>query len=103
MFIIKWAADLQTSAFFRISDNNYPYADAHACVSNLISNFGVQRCMWGSDFPWVTEKCGYAKAWDILPPGFVSEEEKAWLEGGTLRSLFPLHFGQAPKDLGSIH
>ena len=78
---------MQTSAFFRISAEEHPYSDTHRCVRQLITAFGAQRLMYGSDFPWVTEKCGYDKAWDILPAGFLSEEEAAWIMGGTAAHL----------------
>jgi predicted TIM-barrel fold metal-dependent hydrolase len=80
---------VQTSAFFRISSQEYPYEDTHACIRLLISAFGAQRLMWGSDFPWVTEKCGYTKAWDILPDTCLSDEEASWIMGGTISTLLP--------------
>ena len=85
---------LQTSAFFRISSQDYPYQDTHTCVRKLLDAFGAQRVMWGSDFPWVTDKCGYSKAWDVLPQGFLSDDELRWVSGGTLASLFPDSFAQ---------
>lgn len=84
---------VQTSAFFRVSSQDHPYADTHVCVRKVIDAFGPERVMWGSDFPWVTEKCGYSKAWRILPDGFLSPEEREWVSGRTLASLFPDKFG----------
>jgi predicted TIM-barrel fold metal-dependent hydrolase len=49
---------VKASAFFRVSSLQYPYADAMAGLAALVDAFGPQRIMWGSDFPWVTEKCG---------------------------------------------
>jgi predicted TIM-barrel fold metal-dependent hydrolase len=49
---------VKSSAFFRVSGEPYPYADAMAGVAALVEAYGSQRVMWGSDFPWVTEKCG---------------------------------------------
>ena len=80
---------LQTSAFFRISEQEYPYSDTHACVRRLIDAFGASRVMYGSDFPWVTEKCGYQKAWNILPEGLLTDEEEQWVMGGTAAALLP--------------
>jgi predicted TIM-barrel fold metal-dependent hydrolase len=88
---------LQVSAFFRISEQDYPYRDTHACVRKLVDTFGARRLMYGSDFPWVTEKCGYVNAWNVLPDGLLSEEEEAWIMGGTLASLFPRHFRKARR------
>jgi hypothetical protein len=67
----KIFALLQVSAFFRVSKQKHPYIDVHQCVRTLIDAYGVERLMWGSDFPWVLQEpgCGYLKAWDILPEG----------------------------------
>jgi predicted TIM-barrel fold metal-dependent hydrolase len=60
-------------------------------MRELISRFGPQRIMWGTDFPWVTEKCGYVKAWNVLEneSEFLSAEEREWIMGKTFLSLFP--------------
>ena len=31
-------------------------------VKQLVEAFGADRLMWGSDFPFVVEQCGYTKA-----------------------------------------
>jgi predicted TIM-barrel fold metal-dependent hydrolase len=49
---------IKTSAFFRVSSQPYPYVDAMAGVAALVEAFGPHRVMWGSDAPWVFEKCG---------------------------------------------
>lgn len=86
---------MQVSAFFRVSSQDFPYEDTRAPIRELIVRFGPERLMWGSDFPWVTQKCGYSKAWGILEEGFLSEEEMQWIMGGTFLSLFP---DLAPKE-----
>lgn len=92
---------VKTSAFFRVSAEEFPYEDARVCVRRLVDAFGAERVMWGSDFPWVTEKCGYANAWRILQEGdsragapLLSAAEQEWVFGKTLCSLFPGAFGQ---------
>lgn len=59
-------------------------------MRELITRFGPERLMWGSDFPWVTEKCGYVKAWNILETDFLSADEHEWIMGKTFLSLFPV-------------
>jgi predicted TIM-barrel fold metal-dependent hydrolase len=49
---------VKASAFFRVASEPYPYADAAAALRALVDAFGARRVMWGSDWPWVTEKCG---------------------------------------------
>ena len=53
--------------------------------------FGVERVLWGSDFPYVTRECGYAEAATILENcgAGVTPEEKALLMGGNLQRTFP--------------
>jgi L-fuconolactonase len=82
---------MQTSAFFRISGEDFPYRDTRQPMRELISRFGPQRIMWGTDFPWVTEKCGYVKAWNVLEneSEYLSAEEREWIMGKTFLSLFP--------------
>lgn len=88
---------VKTSAFFRVSKQPPPYADAAPAVCKLIETFGAQRCMWGTDAPWVNEQCGFADAWGLLDAWdarrgdgkvWVSAEDRAWLLGGTANALF---------------
>jgi predicted TIM-barrel fold metal-dependent hydrolase len=80
---------VQTSAFFRVSGDEFPYPDTRGPLRELISTFGPQRLLWGSDFPWVSEQCGYKNAWNVLEDEFLSEEEREWIMGKTFLSLFP--------------
>lgn len=78
-----------------MSGQDFPYEDTRAPVRELIARFGPERLMWGSDFPWVTQKCGYKNAWNIVDDGYLSEEERKWVMGGTFLSMFP---ELAPKE-----
>uniref|UniRef100_A0A061RAH3 Catalytic hydrolase n=1 Tax=Tetraselmis sp. GSL018 TaxID=582737 RepID=A0A061RAH3_9CHLO len=88
---------VKVSAFFRVSDEPYPYMDARPMIRRLIDGFGADRLLWGTDFPWITEQCGYAKAWRIVDDGdreesgngLLSSEEKEKIFGGNLARLFP--------------
>jgi len=42
---------VKASAFFRVSAEAYPYADAQKCVRTLVDAFGAERVMFGSDWP----------------------------------------------------
>jgi predicted TIM-barrel fold metal-dependent hydrolase len=50
---------VKASAFFRVSAQQYPYADACLGLKALVDGFGAQRVMWGTDFPWVTAVDGF--------------------------------------------
>ncbi|XP_072147995.1 uncharacterized protein [Setaria viridis] len=41
------------SALFRISSEAYPYEDTAQLLSRVISNYGANRIMWGSDYPFI--------------------------------------------------
>jgi len=83
---------VKLSAFFRVSNGKFPYEDTAAQVRQLVETFGAKRLMWGSDFPFVVEQCGYTNAAQTLEGvagGALSDEDKEWIMGGTAMSLFP--------------
>ena len=44
---------VKLSGPFRFSRQGYPYADADYYAARVIEAFGPQRCVWGSDWPFV--------------------------------------------------
>jgi predicted TIM-barrel fold metal-dependent hydrolase len=44
---------VKLSGAFRFSQRPLPYADTDRYVAALLSAFGAQRCMWGSDWPFL--------------------------------------------------
>ncbi len=53
---------VKASAFFRVSQQPWPYPDACRALRLLVDTFGADRVMWGSDCPWVLEQCGWVQA-----------------------------------------
>jgi len=81
---------VKLSAFFRVSAEAFPYRDTAEQVKQLVDTFGAKRLMWGSDFPFVVEECGYPNAANTLAElGVLSAEDQEWVMGKTLASLFP--------------
>lgn len=86
---------VKASAFFRVSAQPYPWHDAGAAVRLLIDTFGVERVLFGTDWPWVAEHCSYVQAWGLLDAWEAgvggrlrfSPEERTWLQGGALLRL----------------
>ncbi|XP_057823895.1 uncharacterized protein LOC131036099 isoform X2 [Cryptomeria japonica] len=85
---------VKVSASFRVSRKLYPYDDTSSLLSDLITTFGAERLMWGSDFPFVVKECGYKEARDQIPylsskslP--LSNEALEWIMGKTSMHLFP--------------
>lgn len=56
---------VKASAFMRVSASPYPAAELQPLVRELLSAFGPERLMWGSDFP-------YALLGQPMPPGAAS-------------------------------
>ena len=73
---------------------SWPYSSTGEQLRELIDTFGAERVVWGSDFPFVLEQCGYSgetpAAGIIRECGArLSDEEMAAVMGGNLRRMFP--------------
>ncbi|KAH7670220.1 4-sulfomuconolactone hydrolase protein [Dioscorea alata] len=75
------------SALFRLSRSRFPYYDIAELLSQVISSYGANRVMWGSDFPYVVPECGYKDAKEavslIADRISLSSSELEWILGRT--------------------
>ncbi|GMP82268.1 hypothetical protein CsSME_00036655 [Camellia sinensis var. sinensis] len=84
------------SALFRVSRKPFPYEDLSEVLSQVVSSFGANRVMWGSDFPFVVAECGYKDTKEAVSaianrvPLSLSELE--WIMGRTVMQLFHGHW-----------
>lgn len=74
------------------SQEAYPFEDMKAIVQLIIGSFGVDRCMWGSDFPcelWL-KKASYAQHLALVQEewGLGLAEQEAILETTPMRLWF---------------
>jgi predicted TIM-barrel fold metal-dependent hydrolase len=46
-------AVIKLSGVFRVSQRGAPYGDADPCVAALVEAFTLDRCIWGSDWPFL--------------------------------------------------
>jgi predicted TIM-barrel fold metal-dependent hydrolase len=46
-------AAVKLSSVFRFAPAGFPYAEADPFVHSLIEAFGLERCLWGSDWPFL--------------------------------------------------
>ncbi|KAD2804039.1 hypothetical protein E3N88_37416 [Mikania micrantha] len=80
------------SALFRVSRKPFPYEDLSPILSQVISSFGANRVMWGSDFPFVVEECGYKEAKEavsvIANQVSISSSDMECIMGRTAMQLF---------------
>ncbi|XP_044490153.1 uncharacterized protein LOC123214449 [Mangifera indica] len=83
---------IKFSALFRLSRMAFPYQDLCSLLSQVVSSFGINRVMWGSDFPYVVAECGYKENKEavclIADEAKLSSSESEWLMGGTITRLF---------------
>ncbi|KAL6983963.1 hypothetical protein U1Q18_017336 [Sarracenia purpurea var. burkii] len=86
---------IKFSALFRISRKPYPYEDLSEVLAGLVSSFGANRVMWGSDFPFVVAECGYKEAKEAVSAIAnqipLSATELESIMGRTLVQLFQRH------------
>lgn len=50
---------VKISSLPRSSNEDWPFDDLHDYVRNLVSWFGPERCMLGSDYPWMDDWARY--------------------------------------------
>ena len=74
------------------SKQDYPYRDTYDLVWTLYHSFGPSRLLWGSDFPNVERRVGYAKALSLFRQEipWLADEDRRWILGKTALKLWPL-------------
>eukprot|EP00268_Persea_americana_P050760 TRINITY_DN5546_c0_g1_i2.p1 TRINITY_DN5546_c0_g1~~TRINITY_DN5546_c0_g1_i2.p1 ORF type:complete len:224 (+),score=43.47 TRINITY_DN5546_c0_g1_i2:545-1216(+) len=81
------------SALFRVSRKPFPYEDTSHLLSQVISSYGANRVMWGSDFPYVVPECSYKGAKEavlhVASLASLSPSDLEWVMGKTVQQLFP--------------
>ncbi len=82
---------VKISHTWNVSKQPYPYQDTHDQVHKLYDAFSPQRLMWGTDWPLVEAKCGYAKALAIVRDEmkFLNDDDKGWILAKTVERLWP--------------
>ena len=87
---------VKVSAQFRVATGDkteWPYESTFEQVKDLVKHFGAERLVWGSDFPFVVNECGYKKASQIVNEiEDLTEEERDMILGGSLEKMFPNSF-----------
>ena len=86
---------LRSRVNFERSEQDWPYRDVQPMVKKLIETYGARRLMWGTDFPFIVQQCGYTRGLTLLSqetPG-IAPEDMEWLLGKTVQKVFG-EFGQ---------
>lgn len=80
---------VKISGWYYCSQQTPPFENVHPFVACIIQAFGAERCVWGSDFPFIQEKWKYeemletTRKWD-----FLSADGLAWLLGQSAWNLW---------------
>jgi predicted TIM-barrel fold metal-dependent hydrolase len=77
-----------------LSHEKFPYKDIRAPVSRIIDAFGLDRCMWGTDWTRAVNLLTYKEGVDAFrAKDWLSDSDRARLMGGSLEKIY----GWAPK------
>jgi predicted TIM-barrel fold metal-dependent hydrolase len=80
---------IKISGACTLSREPFPYNDIWDPVSRVIDAFGIDRCMWGTDWTRAVKFLSYAQGVDAFrASGRISESDRAKLMGGTLTRLY---------------
>jgi len=82
---------MMVSGQYALSGEPYPHPDLDELIGRSVEAFGPERCMWGSDFPWIEREPGYAETAGLVEralPG-LGADDLAAIRGGTALGLFP--------------
>ena len=67
-----------------------PFPEAPEAIRMAYDAFGPKRMMWGSDYPPVSGREGYANAlrWPMQEIGFFTDEDRQWVFGQSALSVW---------------
>ncbi|MDG2114134.1 MAG: amidohydrolase family protein [Actinomycetota bacterium] len=72
-----------------LSQQGYPYADIWEPVERIIESFGIDRCMWGTDWTRAVELLTFRQGVDAFrESASLSPAERDALMGGTLSDIY---------------
>ncbi len=83
-------ACVKISGFSKFSRQSYPYEDAWPYVRALVGAFGLDACVWGTDWPFLRapERIDYGTLLKLLERLFPDAGERRQLLWETPRALF---------------
>ena len=81
---------MKVSGIPHASQEPYPHRDVWPYVQLALSWFGPERCMWATDFPWITQQCGYDACLRLITDAmdFLSDADRCALLGETATRLW---------------
>lgn len=83
-------ASVKLSGYSQFSRERHPYADTRPYVDALIESFTLDRCVWGSDWPFLraTERIDYGPLLSLIETWLPDESDRRKVLWDTPRRLF---------------
>jgi predicted TIM-barrel fold metal-dependent hydrolase len=71
-------AHVKLSGYYKFSRQPYPYADTWPFISALVEAFTLERCVWGSDYPFLRadQRLDYGPLLALLSDIFPGEDDQ---------------------------
>ena len=75
----------------------FPFRDTYDLIERIYDAYGPQRLLWGTDFPGVMVKCGYANAVELVRTHipFFTEDYRDWIFHKTAEKVFARLVGRS--------
>ncbi|HYL82291.1 MAG TPA: amidohydrolase family protein [Candidatus Acidoferrum sp.] len=85
-------AAVKLSAAYRPSGRPFPHEDVEPFIAAAIGAYGVERCVWGSDWPFIntTQRVEYGSLLSLLPRWLPDPEDRRQVLWKTPARLFGL-------------
>ena len=79
---------VEVSSLPRSAESEWPYPDLHGYVRYLLEWFGPERCMLGSDYPWMDDwaSCDECLSW-VAELETLSARDLSYLSGRSFASV----------------
>ncbi|KAF0110589.1 MAG: Amidohydrolase 2 [Chloroflexi bacterium] len=80
---------IKISGLHYCSRQSPPYEDIMPFIQAILDSYGVNRCLWGSDFPFIQEHWDYESMLTFIKQIVMrSKEDVQWLLGNTASNLW---------------
>lgn len=72
------------------SSQDYPWCDTHSALEKVFQQFGANRIMWGSDWPFSLRQMTYAQSLGYIKNEvkFLTPEEREWVTSKTALQIW---------------
>jgi predicted TIM-barrel fold metal-dependent hydrolase len=72
-----------------LSHEKFPYKDIRSSVDRILNAFGLDRCMWGTDWTRAVNLLTYKEGVDAFrAKDWLSDSDRATLMGGSLQKIY---------------